>query len=186
MPSPDSEPNPAAARPLDGVRVLELGQLLAGAVRRLRPRLLRRRGHQGRAARQGRPDSRLAAARRQRHVVLVAQPSVASHHSFRVRSDPPDDTWYADEGESHGCQARVEARRSGTPAAVGGCQRDARQTSHRVLEGHPRQGAAEMRPRRVGAGVERPTNRRCPRRKPNDRFRTGASEPLSMDPKPRC
>ena len=30
MPSPDSEPNPATARPLDGVRVLELGQLLAG------------------------------------------------------------------------------------------------------------------------------------------------------------
>ena len=30
MPASDSEPNPATARPLDGVRVLELGQLLAG------------------------------------------------------------------------------------------------------------------------------------------------------------
>ncbi|MDE0205373.1 MAG: CoA transferase, partial [Candidatus Tectomicrobia bacterium] len=30
MPEPASEPNSAGARPLDGVRVLELGQLLAG------------------------------------------------------------------------------------------------------------------------------------------------------------
>ena len=30
MPSPASEPNAPAPRPLDGVRVLELGQLLAG------------------------------------------------------------------------------------------------------------------------------------------------------------
>ena len=61
-----------SALPLDDLRVVELGQLLAGPVLRPAARRLRRRGHQGRGPGHGRPDAPVGPGEAARQVAVVA------------------------------------------------------------------------------------------------------------------